>query len=274
MPAERDVDQFARLIAALGPWLDQVVIIGGWAHRLYRVHDLAQALEYSPLTTLDTDVALPAKVSVQEQDIRDRLLANGFEEKLLGDQTPPVTRYSLGTDESGFYAEFLAPLVGSMHGRDKKSAATVRVGGVTTQKLRHLDLLLHAPWFVKIGNSNGFPLAHPMTVRIPSATAYVAQKVLVRQKRGADERAKDLLYIHDTIELFGRSLPRLQEEWRNTFRPKLHANAVGTIERAGSVIFGHVDDTSREAALVATGRGLSADEILEVCRTGWKKIFE
>lgn len=82
MTAERDVDQFARLIAALGPWLDQVVVIGGWTHRLYRFHDLAQALEYSPLTTLDTDVVLPARVPVEEQDIRDRLLANGFEEEL------------------------------------------------------------------------------------------------------------------------------------------------------------------------------------------------
>jgi hypothetical protein len=111
-----------------------------------------------------------------------------------------------------------------------------------------------------------------MTVRIPSATAYIAQKVLVRQKRSAEERAKDLLYIHDTIELFGRSLPSLHEEWRNTFRLQLHAKAVRTIERAGSVIFGRVDDVSREAALMATGRRLSADEILEVCRTGWKKI--
>jgi hypothetical protein len=274
MTAERDVDQFARLIAALGPWLDQVAVIGGWAHRLYRFHDLAQALEYSPLTTLDTDVALPARVPVEEQDIRDRLLANGFEEELLGDHTPPVTHYSLGTNDSGFYVEFLTPLVGSVHGRDKKSAATVRVGGVTTQRLRHLDLLLHAPWSVKIDESDGFPLANPMTVRIPSATAYIAQKVLVRQKRNAEERAKDLLYIHDTIELFGRSLPSLSEEWRNTFRQQLHAKAVRTIERAGSVIFGHVDDISREAALMAMGRRLSADEILEVCRTGWKQIFE
>jgi hypothetical protein len=145
MPAEHDVVQFARLIAALGPWLDRVVIIRDWAHRLCRFHELSQALEYSPLVTLDTDVALPAKVSVQKQDLRDRLLANGFEEKLLGDHTPPVTRYSLGTDESGFYAEFLTPLVGSMHSRDKKSAPTVRVGGVTTQRLRHLGAVQFQP---------------------------------------------------------------------------------------------------------------------------------
>jgi hypothetical protein len=173
-----------------------------------------------------------------------------------------------------FTWEFLTPLVGSLHGRDKKSVATSRVGGVTTQRLRHLDLLLHAPWSVKIDASDGFPLAEPMTVRIPSATAYIAQKILVRPKRPPQERAKDLLYIHDTIEVFGRSLRTLREEWRNTFRQQSHTKAVRTVERAGSVIFGHVDDISREAALMAAGRKLSADEILEVCRSVWKQIFE
>jgi hypothetical protein len=30
-----DLRSFARLVDALAPWLGQVVIIGGWAHRLY-----------------------------------------------------------------------------------------------------------------------------------------------------------------------------------------------------------------------------------------------
>jgi hypothetical protein len=41
-----DVEYFAHLVEALDPWLDQVVIIGGWAHRLYRRHPLAQQLDY------------------------------------------------------------------------------------------------------------------------------------------------------------------------------------------------------------------------------------
>ena len=31
-------DPFVRLVAALEPWLDQIVVVGGWAHRLYRLH--------------------------------------------------------------------------------------------------------------------------------------------------------------------------------------------------------------------------------------------
>ena len=44
-------DPFGRLLAALEPWLDQIVIVGGWAHRLYRQHPDAQALDYPPLST-------------------------------------------------------------------------------------------------------------------------------------------------------------------------------------------------------------------------------
>ena len=54
-----EVDYFARLVEALEPWLDRVVIIGGWAHRLYRLHPLAQPLDYEPLGTFDADVAVP-----------------------------------------------------------------------------------------------------------------------------------------------------------------------------------------------------------------------
>jgi hypothetical protein len=38
MTAERDDATFARLLDALGPYVDRVVIVGGWAHRLFRHH--------------------------------------------------------------------------------------------------------------------------------------------------------------------------------------------------------------------------------------------
>src|SRR4051812_17789565 len=103
----QELEAFKRLVAALEPWLDQVVIVGGWAHRLYRLHPHAQDLDYRPLTTLDTDIALPAELSVGQQDIRARLLAHGFIEEFLGNDHPPATHYHLGGEASGFYAEFL-----------------------------------------------------------------------------------------------------------------------------------------------------------------------
>ena len=42
----------ARLVEVFDPWLDQVLIIGFWAHRLYRRHLLAQPLGDEPLEGL------------------------------------------------------------------------------------------------------------------------------------------------------------------------------------------------------------------------------
>src|SRR5438445_11071978 len=125
--------------------LAQVVIIGGWAHRLYRMHPHAQALGYPPLMTLDTDVAVPPKLMVGEQDIRERLLTQGFAEEFLGDGHPPAIHYHLGGEESGFYAEFLTPLTGSDYDRRRKRKATTGIGGIVSQQLRHIEILLCHP---------------------------------------------------------------------------------------------------------------------------------
>src|SRR5581483_12314996 len=106
-------DAFSRLVEALEPWLDQIAVVGGSAHQLYRLHAYAQELDYHPLTTLDTDIAVPGRLPIREKDIRERLVAHRFVEELLGDSHPPATHYRLGSEDSGFYAEFLTPLIGS-----------------------------------------------------------------------------------------------------------------------------------------------------------------
>lgn len=109
-----DFENFGRLIEALTPWLDQVVIIGGWAHRLYRFHPSAQELDYPPLTTLDADVALPIGLKATGQGIHERLTASGFQADFLGHHKRPATHYRPSNQTGGFYAEFLTPLVASL----------------------------------------------------------------------------------------------------------------------------------------------------------------
>jgi len=58
---------FARLVESLSPWLDQVVVIGGWAHRLHRFHPAAQALDLCPADDSDADVALPTRFRVADK---------------------------------------------------------------------------------------------------------------------------------------------------------------------------------------------------------------
>jgi hypothetical protein len=89
-----DLENLGCLVDALTPWLDQVVIIGGWAHRLYRFHPLAQPLDYPPLMTLDADIALPGGLRVKGQDMHERLVASGFQAEFLGHHKPPATHLS------------------------------------------------------------------------------------------------------------------------------------------------------------------------------------
>jgi hypothetical protein len=172
----------------------------GLAHRLHRLHPAAQTLDYAALTTLDADVALPIELKVEGQDIYKRLQANGFQAQFLGEHKPPATHYHLIAEHGEFYAEFLTPLVGGAHERGGKSKGTTQLGGVVTQNLRHLELLLHAPWTVILSRASGFPLEGETSILVANPASFISQKLLIQGKRNREERAKDTLYIHDTLE--------------------------------------------------------------------------
>jgi hypothetical protein len=222
---------------------------------------------------LDADVALPARLSVRGQDLRERLLANGFSEQWFGDDNPPATHYSLLEGRTGFFAEFLTPLKGSEHHRRGERKATKRIAGVVSQQLRYLEILLQAPWRIDLDQSNGFPLPGRRTVQVANPTGFLAHKVLVHQKRSRAEFAKDILYIHDTLETFGARLGDLHREWQEQVRPRLHAHAVRTVERGANKIFGEMNESVREAARMAGDRRLTPEAIREACHFGLEQVF-
>jgi len=274
--ARADVEAFARLVEALRPCLDDLVFIGGWAHRLYRSHPLAQRLEYPPLMTRDADVAVPPPTPLAVENIRERLLAAGFQEEFSGEQRPPVTRYQLGSEYGGFYTEFVTPLMGSDHKRDGSLDATTSIAGVSAQRLRYLDLLLVAPWSVRLDGASGFPISPQATARVPNVASYLAQKILIHSKRATSQQAKDVLYIHDTIELFGRSLTEVRADWTLHVKPKLGGRALKRVEKSVDAMFAEISDGVRAAAREATaasGRTLSPGSIAEVCRVGLNAIL-
>ena len=273
MAGVSESDYFARLVEALEPWLDRVVIIGGWAHRLYRLHPLAQPLDYEPLGTFDADVAVPLDLHATGEQIRERLLAREFREELMGDTNPPAAHYRVQSGDNSFYAEFLTPLEGGAVKRGGKRDVTARISGVPVQKLRHLELLLTNPWEVMIAPALGYPTLGVRRILVPNPAAFLVQKILIQEKRSRDKRAKDILYLHDTIETFGSNLGAIREEWETTVRPALHPNAVRLVERAADVYFREVTDTIREAARIAVGRNLTPEMLRELCAYGWEQAF-
>lgn len=272
MPLPPDVAAFSRLIAALDPWLNQIVIVGGWAHRLYRQHPSAQKLDFAPLMTLDADIALPPTLPNQTPTIRDALAANGFEAEFRGDDMPPVTLYRLADNDSGFYAEFLTQLTGSEYARSGKRKATAQVGGVNSQQLRLIELLLNDPWTVEL-RAEDFELSEAKVVRIANPVGFIAQKLLIHGKRDAADQAKDILYIHDTLQVFGGRLDELREEWAGRFRPRLHTKAAKSVETAHDSLFGQTTDGIRAAAAIAAERRVTPEALRESCQYGLQQVM-
>ena len=261
-------DPFGRLLAALEPWLDQIVIVGGWAHRLYRLHPDAQALGYPPLSTLDADVALSPTLMTGEQGIHARLLAFGFEEEFFGETRPPATHYHLGGQTSGFYAEFLTPLVGSEYDRKQKRKVVMEVSGASTQQLRHIEILLNSPSFINVEH-----VEFSGRIRIANPVAFLAQKILIHGKRERQDRAKDILYMRDTLEVFGARFHELADLWRTDVAVNLQPRHSNMVSRASRNMFGQVSDDIRRAAEISAERALDPEEIRNACYYGFGEVF-
>lgn len=112
-------------------------------------------------------------------------------------------------------------------------------------------------------------------MRVPNAATYIAQKLLIHAKRKSEDRARDVLYIHDTLEAFAPSLADLRHVWVDTVRPRLHRGRTRRVERLARELFSDVTDAIRGAARIAisVGRTSSPESILEVCQVGLERVF-
>lgn len=267
-----DREAFARLVTALQPWLGQLVVVGGWAHRLHRFHRLANPPDHSAPRTRDTDLAFSPDVALAG-NVRAALVEAGFTEEFFGDDAPPATHYGLGEEDDGFYAEFLTPLSGSGTKRNGKRDATVTKAGITAQKMRYLELLLVEPWNVRVGRERGVPIAADLDLFLPNPTSFIVQKLLIHSSRTSDKKAQDVLYIHDTLELFGASLGELSRLWVEVVRPTMAAITAKRAEAIAQELFAEVTDTIRNAARIPQDRRLAPDNVQRACEYGLGEIL-
>jgi hypothetical protein len=149
----------------------------------------------------------------------------------------------------------------------------MEVGGVSSQLLRYIEILLVSPWSVELSEESGFPLSPKRTVQIANPASFIAQKILVHHQREHRDRAKDLLYMHDTVDVFSENLQEPGQIFLKDIAPHLHPRSVAELEKASGKLFGKVDDAIREASLMATGRTLSPQRLAETAQAGLKEIF-
>lgn len=267
-----DLEAFAKLVQALDPWRGQLVFIGGWSHRLHTLHPQASQLTFQPVFTKDTDLAFHNQVPL-EGSIKDALIQKGFREDLTGEARPPAAHYKLGNDTSGFYAEFLTPLVGSGIKRTGEPDATMLAGGISAQKIRHLGILLTDPWIVSVGPKNSVPLDRPVDLQVANPLCFMLQKFLIKKQRTADKHRQDLLYVFDTIQLFGHMLPQFKQNWENVIAPSLDAGERKTVVQECAESFNTITDAIRDAAHIPQDREVDPEELRATCQYAFREVL-
>lgn len=266
-----DLEAFTRLVQALAPWRRQLIFIGGWGHRLHRLDRRANQPDYQPVFTRDTDLAF-ANTEPMEGDIKQALMQHGFQEELSGDHRPPAAHYTLGDEAGGFYAEFLTPLVGSGYKRGGVPDATMAKAGISAQKIRHLDILLVDPWVISLGHDDGVLLPERMDVQVVNPLCFMVQKFLIQQYRPANKRAQDVLYLYDTVELFGALLDEFNAHWHARVALEL-GNLADDVRRLSVQTFAEVNDLVREAARIPADRNLSPQQLQATCRYAFERML-
>lgn len=174
------------LVAALRPiepYLGDLVVCGGWTLFIYRKWVLKDEGP-RPMSTMDIDFAVPARVGVHDRPIDELLKEAGFQTKFIGLDDPAVMYVKDGAPE----IEFLTPRKGN---REPK---TVQIQpGLQAEPLRYLEVVLEDTRSVEIPDAG-------IRVRVPSPEAYFYQKGLTFPKRASEvKEAKDLAYLFELL---------------------------------------------------------------------------
>lgn len=249
-----DLETFTAFVEALGASRSRVIIIGGWAFRLYALHPLA-APQTSIIVTNDVDVLF---TSESAEGLSTRLESAGFRPRYKsGDERPPVTDY-VNPANVGSPIEFLVA-----ERRTRKSAPpTVTIDGVNAVTLRGLEPLAVQPWEVTLAANHGFSLATPTVVNVPNPIAFALHKLIISKRRPARaKREKDILYAFDTFVLFSGRERELDACWPAVSRTLTRAMVTSLRELAKSLE--SPNDPVRGAARIATAGGRQAPPLPE-----------
>jgi hypothetical protein len=259
-----------RGLTALEPVRSDLVLVGGTAHRLFRLHDLAEAPNSEPLTTEDVDFAAPSGLQQKgDTPLLDLLREASFEEELRGSEECPSCVYILQGNPRA-YLQFIAHRSGDgtrqAAGRDRN----LTISGICAEKLPHENILLHAPWQAELAVGE-----NRLRFQVVNPSAYVAQKLATMHSRTPDKQAKDLLYIYDTLAVFNPNLEELgrrESEWI----PSLGKGARKEIRRAAHEKCFAAGTTAGKAAYIAGEQRAAAPTpgmIVAACELGLPRML-
>ncbi len=101
----------------------------------------------------------------------------------------------------------------------------------------------------------------------------MVQKFLIQNRRDANKKSQDVLYIHDTLQLFGVSLEPLRSVWEDEVLPKMAPRTAKTAMTIAKELFENVTDVIRDAARIRQDRRLQSEDIRAASQYGLEEVF-
>lgn len=109
-------------------------------------------------------------------------------------------------------------------------------------------------------------------LRVRNPVSFMAQKLLIRDRRQGKKRAQDVLYINDTLKIFyGVIESDLVPIWHEP-EATLHPNQRKSIREGVRKLFSEMNDVIREAAQIPDDER-DPKAMLQLCREGFEQIF-
>jgi hypothetical protein len=174
---------------ALSPILDRIVVVGGAAHQ---IHSKLAGSSEIPLTTEDVDIVIGERGKLP--DLSGALAAADFEAVPRGVTTPPSVIYRA---QDGSYLQFVCRRMGAQGGRSGDKPSVEESYGLVAESLPNVQILAFECWDFEVPDG-----ATSVKAQVAHPACFILQKGLISEERGLEERAKDLLYVHDTLRLF------------------------------------------------------------------------
>ncbi len=137
------VPGFLSALELLEPYLDTLVLAGGWVPFAYHYHLGRSAAERAPLTR-DIDIVVPKKIPLRRPSIDALLKKAGLGCEFRSISEPPVTAYVGRIGEDDVEVEFLTHAPG-----DSEDIVQVQPG-LTAQSLHYLNLLYDNTWVCEL----------------------------------------------------------------------------------------------------------------------------
>lgn len=224
--SKTDLLSLLKVLSVLEPYLDDIVIVGGWVPFLYQRYGQIPS-RHPVLRTADIDVVVPRHIEERGRPAIDDLLSGaGYTTRNYGDEGS-IVKYELASPETEI--EFLTPEIG----RPGKAALTVQ-SGLNAQALRYLQILLEHTTKIEI-NDTIEDSEISLAVKAPLSEAFIYQKGLALSRRRSDTSkiSKDLYYIFnllDSSKELRDSIPaeihslssQYARRWFNTFKRNLN----------------------------------------------------